>query len=387
MSAGKECRVGRLDRYILSQLLRVFAFFSLVLISVYWVNRAARLFDQLISDGQPLLVFLEFTALSLPMLIRTVLPVAAFVAAVYVTQSLLRNNEIAVLQAAGMSPFRLARPVVLFGLIVAGFLLVLMHFLIPAAYSQLSQRQNEIAQNITAGLLQQGVFQHPGGGITFFIAEISPEGVLRGIYLSDTRSFAQRIDYTASSALIVPEASGPKLVMIDGFAQIYDNRTGRLSTTTFRDFTYDLGALIGPAGRGRSVQELSTRELLQASPALILDARATAAQLRFELMSRFVDAFAAVATALIGFAALIAGGFNRLGLWREVLFAVILLAAMQTFANVLAGEAMRSVSMAWLGLVPLAASIAVALLLLLHAARDRRRPSTATHGAGIGTPP
>jgi lipopolysaccharide export system permease protein len=69
-----------------------------------------RLFDQLISDGQPMIVFLEFTALSLPLLIRTVLPIAAFVAATYVTHQLIRANEIAVLQAAGMSPLRLARP-------------------------------------------------------------------------------------------------------------------------------------------------------------------------------------------------------------------------------------------------------------------------------------
>ncbi|KPQ08359.1 MAG: ABC-type lipopolysaccharide export system permease component LptF [Rhodobacteraceae bacterium HLUCCA12] len=374
--------MARLDRYILSQLLRVFAFFALVLISVYWVNRAARLFDQLISDGQPLLVFLELTALSLPMLIRTVLPVAAFVATVYVTHGLLRSNEMAVMQAAGLSPYRLAWPIAVFGLIVAGFLLVLMHLLIPSAYGQLSERHNEIAQNVSAGLLQEGVFQHPGGGITFFIAEITQDGALNGIYLSDTRSMERRIDYTASSALIVPEASGPKLVMIDGFAQIYDNRTGRLATTTFSDFTYDLGALIGPAGGGRSVQELSTGELFRPGPALIAETGATAAQLRFELVSRFVDAFAAVATALVGYAALIAGGFSRLGFWREVLLAVALLVVLQTLANFLAGEAMRSVALSWLGLVPLGLSFAVAFALMRHAAR-RRRPGApaATDGA------
>ncbi len=159
--AGTGGRVSRLDRYILAQLLWVFGFFSLVLVSVYWVNKAVRLFDQLIGDGQPMSVFLEFTALSLPMLIRTVLPISAFVAAVYVTLTLLRNSEIAVLQAAGISPLRLARPVVIFGLIVTAFLIVLMHFLIPEARAELSRRQSEVAQNLTASLLRDGVFQHP----------------------------------------------------------------------------------------------------------------------------------------------------------------------------------------------------------------------------------
>jgi Predicted permeases len=364
--------VTRLDRYILAQLLWVFGFFSLVLVSVYWVNRAVRLFDQLISDGQPMSVFLEFTALSLPMLIRTVLPISAFVAATYVTLGLLRNSEMAVLQAAGISPLRIARPVVIFGLIVTAFLTLLMHFLIPEARAELARRQVEVAQNLTASLLQDGVFQHPAEGITFFINEITEDGTMRGIYLSDARSQLQRIDYTARTALIVPEATGPKLVMIDGQAQVHDQRTGRLSVTGFGDFTYDLSSMAGPAGRGRSVQELASSELMTPTPELLTETRATPAQFRFELVSRFVDGFAAVAAALIGFAALVAGGFSRLGFWKEIVLAVVLMALVQSLTNALAGPAMRQESLAWLGAVPLMLAVGAALSLIGWAMRRRR---------------
>ena len=64
----------RFDRYLLVQLLAVFGFFALVLVSVYWVNRAVGLFEQLIGDGQTALVFLEFSLLTLPNVIRVVLP-------------------------------------------------------------------------------------------------------------------------------------------------------------------------------------------------------------------------------------------------------------------------------------------------------------------------
>ncbi|PTX01860.1 LPS export ABC transporter permease LptF [Pararhodobacter aggregans] len=362
----------RLDRYILAQLLWVFGFFSLVLVSVYWVNRAVRLFDQLISDGQPMSVFLEFTALSLPMLIRTVLPISAFVAATYVTLGLLRNSEMSVLQAAGISPFRIARPVVVFGLIVTAFLTLLMHFLIPEARAELARRQVEVAQNLTASLLQDGVFQHPAEGITFFINEITEDGTMRGIYLSDARSQLQRIDYTARTALIVPEATGPKLVMIDGQAQVHDQRSGRLSVTGFGDFTYDLSSMAGPAGRGRSVQELTSSELMSPTPALLAETRASEAQFRFELVSRFVDGFAAVAAALIGFSALMAGGFSRLGFWKEIVLAVVLMALVQSLTNALAGPAMRQASLAWLGAIPLALAVAASMGLIGWATRRRR---------------
>ncbi|MBN8291361.1 LPS export ABC transporter permease LptF [Rhodobacter sp. NTK016B] len=362
----------RLDRYILAQLLWVFGFFSLVLVSVYWVNRAVRLFDQLISDGQPMSVFLEFTALSLPMLIRTVLPISAFVAATYVTLQLLKNSEITVMTAAGISPFRIARPIAVFGLIVSAFLAVLMHFMIPEARTMLSERRSEIAQNMTASLLQDGVFQHPTEGITFFINEITPEGAMRGIYLSDARSQMNRIDYTARTALIVPEASGPKLVMIDGQAQIYDAQTGRLSVTGFGDFTYDLSSIAGPAGGGRSVEELSSRELMAPTPALLRETGANEARFAFELASRFIDGFAALAAALIGFGSLVAGGFSRLGFWKEVVLAVALMAVAQMLNNAVAGTAMRSASLAWLGLAPLFVALTTALALIAWGSRTRR---------------
>ena len=68
--------MARFDRYLLSQLLALFGFFSLVLVAVYWINQAVGLFDRLIGDGQTALVFQEFSALGLPNLIRMVLPVS-----------------------------------------------------------------------------------------------------------------------------------------------------------------------------------------------------------------------------------------------------------------------------------------------------------------------
>ena len=61
--------MARIDRYLLQQLLSVFGFFGLVLVLVYWVNRAVVLFDQLIADGQSTAVFFELTVLSLPKII------------------------------------------------------------------------------------------------------------------------------------------------------------------------------------------------------------------------------------------------------------------------------------------------------------------------------
>ena len=97
--------MGHVDRYVLSQLLVLFGFFALVLVAIFWINRAVILFDTLIGDGQTALVFLEFTALGLPRLVATVLPIATFAASVYVTNRMSGESELTVLQAAGSGPW------------------------------------------------------------------------------------------------------------------------------------------------------------------------------------------------------------------------------------------------------------------------------------------
>jgi lipopolysaccharide export system permease protein len=103
----------------MAQLTVVFGFFALILVLIYWINRAVKLFDQLISNGQSAIVFLEFTALILPNVIAQVMPIASFAATVYVCNRLASESELVVVQATGFSPWRLARPVLMFGVVVA----------------------------------------------------------------------------------------------------------------------------------------------------------------------------------------------------------------------------------------------------------------------------
>jgi len=225
---------------MLSQLLVLFGFFSLVLVSVYWINRAVILFDRLIADGQPASVFVEFTALSLPNVIRMVLPMSAFAASVYVTNRLSSESELVVMQATGYSPWRLARPVIIFGLLVGAFMMALTQYLVPSSLEQYRFRENQISGSLSAQLLREGEFMNPSEGVTFYIREITPEGVLKDVFLSDGRAEDRTTTYTSIDGFLVNEPTGPKLVMVNGIAQTlrHDDRT--LTRTNFRDFSYNI---------------------------------------------------------------------------------------------------------------------------------------------------
>lgn len=333
----------RFDRYLLSHLLALFGFFSLLLVSVYWVNRAVGLFDQLIGDGQSALVFVEFSLLTLPNVIRLVLPISTFAAAVYVANRLMNDSELVVMQATGFSSFRLARPVLLFGLIVMLMMSMLTHVLVPASRAALSDRSAEIADNITARFLRDGQFMHPAEGLTLYIREIAPNGELRDVFLSDDRTAGTTLTYTARRALLARGDQGPKLLMFDGMTQQLDRASRRLSVTRFADVTYDLAGLLG-AGRSdaRSVDEASTLELLRAAPSLVVELGIPRASLLQEGHSRIAQPFLAVAAALIGFGALLLGAFSRFGLWRQIAVAVGLLIVVQLVNTQGTGLAIRS---------------------------------------------
>ena len=324
----------RIDRYLLSQFLQFFGFFALVLVGVYWINKAVDLFDQLIGDGQSGVVFLEFSLLTLPTVIKLVLPVAAFIATVYGTNRLITESELVVMQATGFSSFRLARPVLYFGLLVGLMMSIMGHFLVPASRNTLAAARASMSENMTARFLTPGQFTHPTDQVTLYIRDISNKGELLDLFLSDGRNPVETTIYTARTALFVRGDAGPKLIMFNGMAQGLDEATKLLSVTRFADFTFDIGGLLTRAGRpNRSMAELSTPELLWPTQALQDETGQTAGRLMFEGHNRFAEPMLAVSVTLIGFSSLLIGGFSRFGLWRQIAMAVVLLVIVQGIAT------------------------------------------------------
>lgn len=371
--------MARFDRYMLSQLMVLFGFFSLVLILIYWINRAVVLFDQLIADGQSAVVFLEFTALSLPSVIRLALPLAGFAAAVYVTNRMSTESELTVVQATGFSPFRLAQSVLVFGIIVAVMMSLLMHVLVPLSSARLSERQAEIAQNMTSRLLTEGQFIEPTRGVTFYIREITPEGELRDIFLSDNRADDEEIIYTASRAFLVRDGENTQLVMINGMVQTLRAEGQRLFTTRFEDFAHNISTLINqPSTRARNADHLSTLDLLRPTAALEEETGRSAAELISRGHDRFSQSILGLVAALLGFSALMVGGYSRFGVWRQIVAAIFLIIVVKAFESV-GLNAARSDPRLWFATyVPSVIGLVIVFALLFWAARPdlfQRRPA------------
>lgn len=366
--------MGRYDRYILSQLVVLFGFFSLVLISVYWVNEAVDLFDSLIADGQNLWVFLEFTALTLPRIMILVLPVAAFVATLYSFNRLIGESELVVLQTAGLSALRLLRPVLYFGLGLGALVFVLGNVLNPVAQSQMVDRQQEVRQDMTGRFLRAGQFINPTSGVTVYIREITELGELRDLFLQDRTDPRVETTYTARRALLVRAESGPRLVMFEGMAQTLDADSQRLSTVRFDDFTYDLGALTQTGGiRALNLRELPTWVLLTADADTAAQLGLSHPQMRFEGHDRIARSIFVIFPPIIAAAALMLGSFSRFGVWPQIMLAVTLIIPLQLIWNAAEASAVRRVELQWLAYAQAMAAAVVSAVLAWAAMRKRGR--------------
>lgn len=373
-------RLGRFDRYLLSQVMRVFGFFALVLVGVYWVNRSVLLLDRYLSQGQAGGLVLELTLLSLPSIMTIVLPVAAFVASAYATNRLHADSELVVVQATGFSVFRLARPFLLFGLLVGGLMLLLTNLLVPASMVELNQREDQLAEAMSARLIVPGTFQSPARGVTVYVRDVTAEGELQGLLVADRRNPASETTYSARSALLVQDPEGPKLIMFDGMAQTLEREGARLSVTAFEDFTIAIGSLITPPGPGRlDWRELPTAELLAPSAATVEETRRSADVLRREGHERLTQPLMAVGAAVLGYAALMVGGFSRFGLWRQIALAVLLIVLVKLVDNAaldLAARGPAQLPVAYAA-PALSAVICVALLAVGNSGFRLRRRSAA----------
>lgn len=368
--------MGRFDRYMLSQCLLLFGFFSLILVLIFWVNRAVPLFDRIIADGQSALVFLELSSLRLPLIILQVIPISAFISVVYVTNRLSSDSELTIMQATGYSAVRMARPVLYFGIAIGIMVAILAHILVPLATERELVRDEELAADSTARLFRDGTFVHPNDTTTFYVREITPEGEMLDVFIWTRDETKDDEVYTSDRAFLVRGANGPQIVLIDGMAQSRIHETNRLSTTRFDDVVLDIPQNRGANGeRVLKLREVSTSALFKMPPEIFEKTQATLGDLTQELHERLARPLFPLIASLLAFSVMVAGRFSRFGIWRQVVISLTLLVLIKVIEGA-AAQAIQEQAANWpLAYLPAGIGIVISAGLLWKTSLRRRIPA------------
>lgn len=255
--------MGRLDRYLFSTAAIAFLAVLGSLTTVVWLTQVLRRFDLLATQGQSLFVFLTVTALALPMLMLVIAPIALFIAIVFTLNRLSADSELIVMNAAGVSRWRIFRPLFALTMIVAIFTIAVSAEVGPWTLRTLRDQIAKVNADIVSNVAVPGRFITMDRALTFHIRERGPNGLMMGIFVSDTRDPNNETIYIAERGRITQSEQGSYLILDQGLMQRRQGQTKSPSFVEFQRYAFDMSQLTPSSGvlyraTDRSLMELIT---------------------------------------------------------------------------------------------------------------------------------
>ena len=201
--------VKKIDLYIFRQLFATTLFVAISLTCVVWLSQSLRFVEMIVNRGLSASLFVYFTMLLLPSFLGVILPLALFVAVLFVYNRLLVDSELVVLRAGGYSQYSLARPAMTLTLLVVLACYALTLYFMPASYREFKDLQFTLRNSYPTVLLQEGVFSPVMKGVTVYVGSRGRGGELSGIIVHDARNREQPVTMMAERGVIVAGDSGP----------------------------------------------------------------------------------------------------------------------------------------------------------------------------------
>ncbi|MDX1975261.1 MAG: LPS export ABC transporter permease LptF [Rickettsiales bacterium] len=309
----------RYNSYIARHLVHSTLLITFSLTSIIWLTQALRFIDFIVNQGVSVAIFLKLTALLVPSLLFMILPPAFFCSVLFVYHKLKGDSELVVLQGAGLSNWRLARPAIQVAMMVTILAYLIAIYLLPASYRQFKEMQYFLRNNYASIFLEEGVFSNPVDGLTVFIRERDSDNILHGILVHDSRQANASVTMMAEEGKLVETPKGPRFLLKNGNRQ--EMSKGKLSLLNFEHYALDI-SLYTKSMRERipDPQELYIDQLFTNDPNLTESENKKRVA---EGHQRLLWPAYVFCLGLIALAVVLSGQFSRRGQWQRIAFAVV----------------------------------------------------------------
>jgi len=333
--------MGSIGWYIFRTTLGAFWLILGSLTLVVWLDTVVRDLDLMTSQGQTALEFLGLMSLAIPQLILIIAPIALMVAAAHTLSRLATDSELIVLNAAGISPWRLFRSFMAAAGVVAVMVLLLSAYISPLCLRELRYIAARLRADFVANIVQPGRFIPLERGLTFHIRARQPDGLLLGVFVDDRRDPKEQSTILAEQGKIMQNDQGTYLLLQTGNIQRHSADERDPTIVRFERYAFDLSRLAG-AGQSAvitySVRERYTWDLINPDPR-DSEVRRDPGQFRAELHDRLIAPFYPLTFMIIAFAYLGAPRTTRQSRTWSLISAVGAVAALRMigFASMVLG--------------------------------------------------
>jgi lipopolysaccharide export system permease protein len=306
-----------IDRYLLRQMLGPTLLATAALTAVALLSQSLAGLDLIVNQRQSAAVFLRITLLYMPQLINMILPIAVFVSALVALNRLHTEQEIVVCFAGGMSRWRVIAPAMRLACTIALLALILNLFVQPAAFRALREELFEVRTDLASTLLREGEFTEPAPGLTVYTQTVDASGEMHNLFIHQAKANGAATTYTADRGRLAKRFGRPVLIMLNGSTQEFSQR-GVLNFLTFEEYVFDLSPL-------NDTSEIVHYKPSDRYPHELFFPDLTQAWEKHARKSLLAEGHARIATPLyniafmaMALAAIIGGGFSRMGYGRRI---------------------------------------------------------------------
>jgi lipopolysaccharide export system permease protein len=194
--------------------------------------------DLILENRQSALTYFYIVMLGSPQVIALLTPLAIFVGAIWSLNRIHKDSEIVVAQAAGMTRWQVASPLMRLALMCAVLHLAVNLWVQPAAQRAMREAVAVARADLAAAMIRPGQFTTNGERLTFYARE-QVGGELRGVMISDMTDPDYPTDILARSAALVTVEGRPTLLLRDALSQQLDANQ-QLSILEFDQYMFDL---------------------------------------------------------------------------------------------------------------------------------------------------
>lgn len=340
MASERPSRFFKIDTYVARLITGPFFIFLLILTGVVWLTQSLELLNDVIEQGQNIGVFLYLSVLVIPSILVVVLPIALFFACLYALYRLRSDSELVVMFAAGMSRWRVARAIFACAIAVMLLTYLVNMLLLPMAMRDMRSVLLDMRTQFASSLLQEGEFTLPADGLTVFVENRLPGGLIEGLLVHDNRDKDKPVSYIADRGQLVDTPEGPRLIMLNGNIQRRDENR-KTDFLYFDKYAFDLSQFSNPADeRYFKAYERYLHELLWPDMTLAYDNQ-YANELIAEGHARITSPLFALVLAAFAMAGLLPNEFSRRGYGKRITLTVALGLGIRLFDLAAVGWATR----------------------------------------------
>jgi len=189
-----------LVRYVLKEHIAPFFAALFVTTFLFVINFLVEVLDKILSKGIPASIVLEIFALNVVWMVGLAVPMSVLAATLMTFGRLSSDREIVAMQAAGISPLSLMRPVLIFSALLMVLLMLFNNYLLPEANYRSAMLMQSVTRKRPHAMIDEGKLINQFPGIQIWVSRIDNQNAkLYGIKIFETGGNYPRV-ITADSA-------------------------------------------------------------------------------------------------------------------------------------------------------------------------------------------